>query len=224
MVNESTFCEYQTSGKRNIMMNGVDIRRRTNDILKELFRKSIHLCAAFVPIMLKYFYLPTIILLSVVLVVYIVAETLRYKGFNVPIISTITKAAARKRDENRFVLGPVCMALGVIITAIIFDSQSAAVGIFALALGDGFASLVGKLIGKSYLYRMNGKTAEGSLACFLAIFISAFLVTKNVNHALILASAGMAIELLPLKDYDNLVIPIVLAFINQLLCGNIFHF
>ena len=102
MVHESSFCEYQRTGARNLALNGVDVRRRTNDILKEVFRKSIHLCTAFVPIMLKYFYLPTIILLSVVLVLYIVAESLRYKGINVPVISAITKAAARKRDENRF--------------------------------------------------------------------------------------------------------------------------
>lgn len=207
-------CEHQFS-KKSLVITGIDIRRRTNDILKELFRKSIHICTAFVPLLLKYFYLPTLILLSCVLVLYIVAEALRYNGINVPVISTITKAASRKRDENRFVMGPVCLAVGVIITAIFFESASASVGIFALALGDGFASLIGKLIGKSYLYRMQGKTAEGSLACFLAIFISSFCVTSNCAHALILACAGTAIELLPLKDYDNIVIPISLAALNQ---------
>lgn len=204
------FCEYQKSTLR-----GVYIRRRTNDILKELFRKSIHLCTALVPFMLKYLYLPTLIALGFVLVVYIVAESLRYHGINVPLISSITKAAARKRDENKFVLGPVCLAIGVLITAIFFKEDSAAIGIFALGLGDGLASLVGKLIGKSVLYKMQGKTAEGSMACFIAIYISSFLVTGNVAFALMIASLGTFIELMPLKDYDNLIIPVILASFHE---------
>ncbi|MCR5699377.1 MAG: phosphatidate cytidylyltransferase [Treponemataceae bacterium] len=203
-------CEYQKSTLR-----GVDIRRRTNDILKELFRKSIHLCTAFVPFLLKYLYLPTLIALGIVLVFYIVAESLRYHGINVPLISSITKAAARKRDENKFVLGPVCLAVGVLITAIFFKSDSAAIGIYALALGDGLASLVGKLIGKSVLYKMQGKTAEGSMACFIAIFVSSYLVTNNTAYALMLSFLGTFIELMPLKDYDNVIIPVALAAFHQ---------
>ena len=218
--NENKFCEYQNFEEKQKLRStfaiaGVDVRRRKNDILKELFRKTIHICTAFVPLMLKYFYWFTITALFVVLILYIVAEALRYNGKNVPVISAITKAASRKRDENHFVMGPVCLAVGVLITSLVFDRESAAVGILALALGDGLASLVGKLVGKSYLYRMQGKTAEGSLACFLAIYVSSFCVTFSASRALIIASVGTIIELLPLKDYDNLVIPITLAALNQ---------
>lgn len=204
------YCEYQRG-----RFSGVEVRRRMNDVLKELFRKSIHLCTAFIPVLLKHFYLPTLILLSIVLVIYIVSEILRNKGINVPVISAVTKAAARKRDENRFVMGPVCLASGVLLTAAFYEPTSAAIGIYALALGDGLASLVGKVFGVSVLYKMHGKTAEGSLACFTAIFVSSFLVTKNAASALIIAFAGMLIELLPLKDYDNLLIPLALAALYQ---------
>lgn len=205
-------CDYMPSRK-----SGIVLRRYANDIIKEIFRKVIHLCAAFIPFFLKYFYLPVLVLLSSVLVLYIIAEILRYKGFSVPVFSVITQTAARKRDENKFVLGPVTLTLGIIITAILFDYQSACVGIYALALGDGLASLVGKLFGKNIIPFTQGKTAEGSLACFGAIFISTFLVTKSAFSALVIALIGMFIELLPLKDLDNLFIPIILGFVMQYL-------
>ncbi|MCR4790995.1 MAG: phosphatidate cytidylyltransferase [Treponemataceae bacterium] len=198
-------------------MSGVETRRKINDILKELFRKSIHLCAAFIPLLLKYLYLPTLILLSIVLILYIISENLRRHGKNIPLISAVTKAAARKRDENKFVMGPVCLAAGILLTAAFFEPISASIGIYALALGDGLASLVGKVFGRNVLYKMHGKTAEGSLACFTAIFISSFIVTRNAASALIIASAGMFIELLPLKDYDNVLIPLSLAALHQFL-------
>ncbi len=197
--------------------SGIILRRYANDIAKEMFRKVIHLCAAFIPFFLKIFYVPVLSLLSLVLLLYIIAEILRYKGIEVPIFSVITQTAARKRDENKFVLGPVTLTVGIIITALCFDYESASVGIYALALGDGLASLVGKLFGRNIIPFTQGKTAEGSLACFGAIFISTFLVTKNAFSALIIAIIGMIIELFPLKDFDNLFIPIILGFVMQYL-------
>ncbi len=205
-------CDYVASRK-----SGIVLRRYANDIIKEIFRKVIHLCAAFIPFLLKHFYTLVLVLLTIVLILYIIAESLRYKGINVPIFSVITQAAARKRDENKFVLGPVTLTLGIIITALLFDYKSASVGIYALALGDGLASLVGKLFGKNVLPFTQGKTAEGSLACFCAIFISCFLVTKDAFSSLLIALVGMFIELLPLKDFDNFFIPIILGFIMSLL-------
>ena len=205
-------CDYLTTRK-----SGIVLRRYANDIVKEVFRKVIHLCAVFIPFLLKYFYVPVLILLAVVLILYIIAEFLRYKGKTVPIFSVITQAAARKRDENKFVLGPVTLTLGIIIAALLFDYKSACVGIYALALGDGLASLVGKLFGRNIIPFSQGKTAEGSLACFGAIFISTFLVTKSAFSALIIALIGMFIELFPLKDFDNLYIPIILGFVMQYL-------
>ena len=74
-------CDYLTTRK-----SGIVLRRYANDIVKEVFRKVIHLCAAFIPFFLKYFYLPVLVLLSSVLVLYIIAEILRYKGFSVSML------------------------------------------------------------------------------------------------------------------------------------------
>ena len=196
-------------------------------LAKEFFRKSIHMCSAFIPLFLKVNYLFTVVALIAALVVYIICEILRLKGINVPVISEVTEIASRKRDENRFVLGPVTLVLGILVSAIFFKSPASTVGIFALSFGDGLASLSGKCFGKIKVPLSQGKTVAGCITCFLAIFISSFLVLwfysgTIVYHfsycaiSLILASVGMFIELLPIKDFDNLIIPFLISLICSL--------
>ncbi|NLM00311.1 MAG: phosphatidate cytidylyltransferase [Treponema sp.] len=196
---------------------GIIVRKYVNDITKEIFRKSIHICTALVPFALSIAKIPVLIALAAVLIFYTISEFLRLKGKPIPFISAVTQAASRRRDENHFVLGPVTLALGVLITGAIFPLEIACVGIYALAFGDGLASLVGKLFGSIIIPFTKGKTVAGSLACFVAIFISSFLCTKNSLFALIIALVGMFIEVMPIKDFDNLLIPILLSFLLQLL-------
>lgn len=188
-----------------------------NAVAKELFRKSIHLCTAFVPLVMKYLYWPVLITLSLVIIIYVFAEISRINGKPVPVISTITATAARTRDGDRFVKGPVTLACGVLITSLIWKYECASIGIYALAFGDGLASLIGKFFGRITIPGTHGKTAEGSLTCFLAIFVSCFAVSRNAFVSLIIAFCGMIIEVFPLKDYDNLLIPILLGGIAQFL-------
>lgn len=197
--------------------NGILTRQRLNDIAKEVFRKSIHMCSSLIPLVLRYYYVQALVALSIVTVVYVFAELIRLKGKSVPFFSVITIAAARKRDENKFVLGPVTLSLGIIITALLYPLLPATVGIYALAFGDGLASLSGKLFGKVYIPFTSGKTVAGSLTCFTAIFLSSYIATKNASIALILASCGMFIEVLPLKDFDNVIIPISIGFLANIL-------
>lgn len=207
--------------------SGIISRQKIIGILKELFRKSIHLCSAFVPCFLWITYKPTIACLFALVVFYSAAEILRLNGKEVFLISAVTEAAARKRDENKFVLGPVTLVLGIILSAILWEKLPAAIGIYALAFGDGLASLAGKLFGRIQIPFTEGKTVAGSLTCFTAIFISCYLAcffmfqgqTDITKVSLIIAGAGMLIEILPLKDFDNLFIPILLGGLAQyLLC------
>lgn len=198
-------------------ITGVLVKRYMLDIKKELFRKSIHLCSAFVPFFLGIAYTPVLILLTCCLCLYCVFEFLRLKGKKIPFISVITEAAARKRDENKFVLGPVTLVLGIIFSALLWNPQAASIGIYALAFGDGLASLVGKLAGTVAIPFTHGKTVAGSLACFAAIFCSTFLVIHCVVFAFIIALIGMLIEVLPLKDFDNVLIPVLIGGIAQFL-------
>ena len=196
---------------------GIVKRQRINAIIKELFRKSIHICSSFVPLFLSFAYWPVIGLLVLALILYTISEILRARNINIPLISKITEIAARKRDENRFVLGPVTLVCGILLAALMFPLEYARVGIFALAFGDGLASLFGKLFGKLPIPGAHGKTVAGSLTCFFAVFVSTFCCCGNCMISLIVATCAMFIEMLPLSDFDNLIIPPAIGWIYSAL-------
>ena len=106
---------------------------------------------------------------------------------------------------------------GILIAALLLPLDCARVGIFALAFGDGLASLMGKLIGKITIPGAHGKTAAGSLTCFAAVFISTFCCSNNCFIALCVALFAMFIEILPLSDFDNLIIPPAIGMIYSIL-------
>ncbi|MGL4982012.1 MAG: diacylglycerol/polyprenol kinase family protein [Treponemataceae bacterium] len=199
----------------SVSQKGIFHQRYIRDLRKELFRKSIHICTLFVPLLAQINLPLAISLLIVVLVAYLIAEFLRLRGKSVLLFTVVTMAAARKRDENRFVLGPVTLCLGVLCTISFFNDTAAAIGICALALGDGVASIIGKFCGRIRLPFLGGKTVEGCLACYIAVFFSTFFISKNVLISLVIAFVSMIIEMIPLKDLDNLFIPIIAAGFTQ---------
>lgn len=206
--------------KRRDLIYGIIARQRLNAIFKELFRKSIHICSSFVPLFLRIAYWPVIGILIFAVIFYTFSELLRSKNINLPLISRVTEIAARKRDENHFVLGPVTLVCGILLAALFLPLDCARVGIFALAFGDGLASLVGKLIGKITIPGAHGKTAAGSLTCFFAVYISTYCCCQNCFLSLCVALCAMFIEILPLSDFDNLIIPPTIGLIYYLLSAS----
>ncbi len=196
--------------------SGIIRQKEVNYLRKELVRKSIHLSACFVPPLTLVSKPFVVISLASVLVLYCIAELLRTKGVHIALVSSLTEVAARKRDENHFVLGPVTLALGVLLSVILFDNDISSLAIYALAFGDGLASLAGKIFGKHLIPYTAGKTIEGSFTCFVAILLSTFIVTKDIFLSFVIAAGGTIIEVLPIKDFDNLIIPIILGFIAQI--------
>lgn len=176
-------------------------------ILKELFRKSIHICSSIVPLLLAYYYWYTVWGLLIIVALYYFCELARLEGHPVVLISLITETASRQRDECKFVLGPVTLVLGIVFAALVLPPECARVGIYALAFGDGLASLGGKLFGRVKLPLTGGKTLEGSLTCFIAVFISTYVVSKRPLVSAVVAFAAMLIEVFPLGDWDNMIIP-----------------
>ena len=186
-------------------------------LLKEFFRKIIHLCSAIIPFLLDKFYWQVIIALFIVVSLFVLSEIIRLEGFKVPLISKITEFASRERDENKIVLGPISLVFGIITAAILLPYDAMRVGIYALAFGDGLASLVGKMFGKTKIPFTNGKTIAGSLACFCAVILSTFYVSRNLIISFIIALFAMLVEMLPLEDLDNIVIPISIGGIYYLI-------
>ena len=182
-------------------------------ILKELFRKSIHLCSSIVPLFFSMYYWYTVYGLLLIVTLYYFCEIARLEGHPVPLVSVITETASRQRDECKFVLGPVTLVLGIVFAALVLPLSCARIGIFALAFGDGLASLSGKLIGRITIPGSHGKTVAGSLTCFIAVFIAVFCCCTNCYVSLVTALFAMLLEMLPLSDFDNLIIPVAIGYV-----------
>jgi len=183
----------------------------------EFIRKSIHFLIAFCPMLAAWNRPFTLIFLMAGILIYIYFETQRIRGFFIPLFSNIAAKAARPRDEGRFMLGPVTLALGAWLVLVIFPPQTAAIAIYALAFGDGFASLVGKPFGRIRPAFMSGKSVEGSAACFAAVFIAAWRVSHNMAISLTAAFTAAAAEVLPLEDFDNILTPLAVSVVISLL-------
>jgi dolichol kinase len=189
------------------------------DIKTEVLRKSIHLLIGLSPVMAALNYPATVALLLAGTLGYIQMESLRLAGIRVPVISSLTDMASRSRDRGRFVMGPVTLGLGALLALLMYPSPAASIAIYALAFGDGFASLVGKLVGRLRPSFLRGKSVEGSLACFSAVLVTAFHVSHNWNIALVAAFTAMVTEALPLEDYDNLALPLVVGLVVSIVAG-----
>lgn len=178
------------------------------EISIELTRKSIHLLIAFVPPLLYLSKSLTVLLLAGGIVGYVIFESLRMRGFSIPVISVLTVRAARLRDNGRFVTGPVTLGLGALLTVLIFPIKSASIAIYILAFADGLSSLVGKTIGRIRLPFTQGKSLEGSITCFISSFLPAYLISGRAGASLIIASISTLVEAAPTKDWDNILLPL----------------
>jgi phytol kinase len=179
----------------------------------ELVRKSLHLLVALVPVLASYNLPLTLMLLAAGTLFYTFAEASRRSGRPVLLVSDLTVIASREGDRGKFVLGPVTLGIGAMIALILYPEPAASIGIYALAFGDGFASLAGKLIGGPRIPLLRGKTFTGSFACLTAVFLVTLRVTGNPLEAAVLAVSAMILEAIPTGDFDNLILPIGIGFL-----------
>jgi dolichol kinase len=183
----------------------------------ELVRKSIHFLISLSPVMAVINRPFTLVFLTTGVLLYIFLESLRMRGVSVPFFSSLTAQVSRPHDMGRFVMGPVSLGLGAILVLALFPPQTAAIAIYALAFGDGFASLLGRPFGIIRPNFLFGKSVEGSLACFCAVFYCTWSVSRSLSISLIAALTAATVEALPLEDLDNIVMPLAVALVVSLI-------
>ena len=178
------------------------------ELRAELARKGIHILIALVPFLATISLSNTALLLMCGILFYTWAESMRFLGFSLPFISPFTKSVLRKREQNRFALGPVTLGLGALLSLLAFPPSVSAAAIYALAFGDSAAGLVGKFLGRFRPAFLAGKSVEGSLACFTVAFSAGFLVFGEWKIAVAVGLGSMLADALPIKDFDNLLLPL----------------
>lgn len=176
---------------------------------KEVLRKGIHLTIALVPIMARWNMPVTVALLCAGILFYVMKETARVTGAASPgMVARITQAACRPFEEYGFVWGPVTLGIGAMTALLYYPNPAGAMAIYALAFGDGAASLAGRIWGRRSLPHLRGKTFIGSAACFVVVFIAAVLYLGDLRTALLTALAATVLELIPVGYLDNFIIPL----------------
>jgi len=189
--------------------------RDIGELRAEIVRKTIHFLIALTPTLASINKMATAALLIIGTLGYTLMEWLRLSGVKIPIISSIVSMASRQRDIGNFVMGPVTLGLGALAALLLYPSNAATIAIYALAFGDGIASLVGKFFGKWRPAFLSGKSVEGSMACFAAVLISAYAVCGNIHIACVAAFTATVVEALPMEDYDNIAIPVTVGLAVQ---------
>jgi dolichol kinase len=93
------------------------------------------------------------------------------------------------------------------LSLIMYPNPAASIAIFALAFGDGFASLVGTLVRGPKIPFLRGKTFAGSSACFVTVFVITLRLTMKPVQSLMVAAAATILEGIPAGNFDNIIIP-----------------
>lgn len=182
-------------------------------------REAIHTGGFLVPYLCAYTFLEphmiSLLILAVTLL-YIVSEFARIRKIDFPLFSTVTRRAALEPELHDFVSSPIFFAVAVMLSLILFPTPINYASVSVLTLGDGFATIFGKTIGRTVFPFNKGKMVEGSIFGFLFAFLGALLFVDPIK-ALAAAATGMAIECLPLPINDNLTIPIASGLALMLL-------
>ena len=169
-------------------------------------RKVIHLSALLVPLFSELTSRFIVVAaLSIITITYTLTEVLRLKGRQLPIITPFTLKMSRREERTSFIIRPIYLAIGIILTLVLYPSTIAYSAICIGAIGDPIAAVVGGRVGRRRIIRR--KTMEGFVAGLTASFLAVSLLVPPFI-ALVGAAGGMLMELLDVPD-DNLTMPIV---------------
>lgn len=186
----------------------------------ETKRQLIHASGAALPFYVLYVGLGTSVGTFLFLVVAGLIISQGYKkGVRFPLISKIVDSTEREGVIEEFPgKGALNFFLGSLLVLLLFGSNInvACAAIMILALGDSFATLVGKRYGRHKIFYSREKSVEGSIGGFVPAFLGALIFVSPLV-ALVGAVAGMAVESLPAKIDDNTIIPLAAGFFMFLL-------
>jgi dolichol kinase len=173
---------------------------------RELYRKTIHFLGVPIPF-LAYLHKPAVaVALSAVILMYVFSEVFRTIGFHFPFVSHITKRSERITETRGFIIGPVSLTAGILITLFTFSANIYIPAILIVCISDSISGLVGRRLGKLQL-PFYGRTVEGAVAFYITS-LAILLFYLPPHQAAITALVPTVIELLTPAYLDNLLIPI----------------
>ena len=190
-----------------IMLVGVYLEKKTN-ISKTICRKLTHIASAFIWVICHLFFGYSIHWLIVNGISTLLMGLVIFNK-NIKIFS---------RDDSKKSVGLFYFCLSTFIVAVVSYLISeefylyAGITYFALALGDGFAPIVARVMKDKNKIVKEGKTLFGTISVYLVTFISTLVFSNifdmNLSISFILSIAGLTCitEFYGVKGLDNLFI------------------
>lgn len=182
----------------------------------ELLRKGLHLLTLVVPIGLLWFGRPVMLALLIPLTLLSLAAAyalVRSSGFHAFIYrrfaGMMRAEESPKLGDPLTLNGAVWVLIASVLTIVLFPPTIAAAALIIFLVGDAFAALVGRPLGRTRLGR-TGKSLEGTLAFIATAFVSTLPVPDLTWPTILIgALVGAGAELLPGPINDNLRIPLL---------------
>ena len=201
-----------------LILAGTLVLKKKTGADDEVSRKIVHVAVAFAYIPM-YFCFGSTWHLIVPTAVFIVLNAVSYKRN--------LFAAMERRDERKKSLGTVYYAVSMTVMAALCVRVPRclpcyAMGLFCMALGDGFAPIFGA-IKKGNRRLLGERTLYGTLSVFAICLIVAALVSAIFRMGLpvwaigLIALAGAALELVGRRGLDNLTLPLGVFLLSTLL-------
>ncbi|OGQ08749.1 MAG: hypothetical protein A3G32_06200 [Deltaproteobacteria bacterium RIFCSPLOWO2_12_FULL_40_28] len=182
-------------------------------ISNEFARKSVHLLSLLVPCAAWYSLTGTLFGIMAFSILYGISEYCKIKNKSFLLQSLISKMQ-REDEKKRFAKAPLFLAVGVSAVLLLYSPLAAWVAIYHAGFCDTMASVFGKKWGKTRIPFSPEKSLLGSGLFFLSALPVLFLILPY-SKAVVVALVATFLEMLPFKDWDNLIVPLVTGFLVE---------
>ncbi len=177
---------------------------------REIVRKALHALGCIWAVWGYFWPALTIVGLGLFSVLYLVYEALRLRNRSVSVVEWFGAGIRRPREKDRLALGPLALALGIMLCFAVFEPRVACGAVLAVCGCDCAAGVAGALWGVHPLPGFPAKSVEGTVAGFVVAFLACVGITGLLPGAVAAAVASVA-EALPLDELDNVVVPVATA-------------
>ena len=170
----------------------------------ELTRKALHIIWAIVPIVYALGIPRQVILfgLGLACIVALVIEIGRAYSTAFGAVFTRHTGILLRHHEHRRWSGATWLLLSFLLSALVFDPPVAIAAMWAVAVGDAAAAIIGRTIGRHRLGR-SAKTIEGSIACAMITTAGAFGIAQLAPMPSLVAGVMAALGEWPAGPLDD---------------------
>ena len=113
-------------------------------------------------------------------------------------------------ETRKKLTGATMLFIGMAVTVFLFKEKQAVPALLFVCLADPLAAIFGQLYAKNVFWE---KSLEGSAAFYLTASAVILIFTSFSWWGLVVALIVTVLELMPINIDDNLLIPVVTAFL-----------